>query len=68
MAYLKFISDENLISAIATVVAVIENADLNTEENLHKNVIDPFSALFQGVTHTSQAKLEQGTTALAVGE
>lgn len=56
MAYLKFISDENLISAVATVVAVIENADLNTEENLHKNVIDPFSALFQGVTHTISYK------------
>ncbi|PIY93467.1 MAG: Eco47II family restriction endonuclease [Candidatus Magasanikbacteria bacterium CG_4_10_14_0_8_um_filter_32_14] len=50
MPYLKFISDKNLISAVSKVINVIEKAEQDAEVNIHKNVIDPFSALFHGIT------------------
>ena len=52
MPYLKFISDKDLIAAVDRVVRIIETAEHNSVINLHKNVIDPFSALFDGVTHS----------------
>lgn len=61
MPYLKFISDKDFISAVGKVVKIIETAEHGANNNLHKNVIDPFSALFHGVTHaiTYQEWLEQ---------
>lgn len=56
MPYLKFISDKDLSSAVAGVVKTIETAEHNAEVKLHKNVIDPFSALFHGVTHSISFK------------
>ncbi|MCF7845470.1 MAG: Eco47II family restriction endonuclease [Candidatus Pacebacteria bacterium] len=52
MPYLKFISDKDLCLAVARVVNIIETAEHDAEIKLHKNVIDPFSALFHGVTHS----------------
>jgi hypothetical protein len=52
MPYLKFISDKDLIASVDRVVRIIETAEQNSAINLHKNVIDPFSALFDGVTHS----------------
>ncbi|MCX6739796.1 MAG: Eco47II family restriction endonuclease [Candidatus Parcubacteria bacterium] len=61
MSYLKFISDKDFIDAIDKVIRVIENAENNSVINLHKNVIDPFSALFDGISHSITYKqwLEQ---------
>lgn len=56
MAYLEFISDKNLVSAVTKVIDVIENAEKSADVRLHKNVIDPFSALFHGITHTLSCK------------
>ncbi|MFA5189052.1 MAG: Eco47II family restriction endonuclease [Patescibacteria group bacterium] len=52
MPYLKFISDKDLIAAVDRVVKIIKTAEQNSAINLHKNVIDPFSALFDGVSHS----------------
>ncbi len=51
MQYLKYISDKKLIEAVGKVLNVIERAELEADDKLHKNVIDPFSALFHGITH-----------------
>ena len=56
MAYLKYISDQKLIEAVGKVIDVIEKADNETNVKLHKNVIDPFSALFHGITHNISYK------------
>mgnify|MGYP000125552667 CR=1 FL=1 len=56
MAYLKFISDKDLVIAVGKVVGVIENAERNSDTKLHKNVVDPFSALFHGATHAMPYK------------
>lgn len=50
MSYLKFISDKDLCVAVAHVVNIIETAEHDAEIKLHKNVVDPFSALFHGIT------------------
>jgi hypothetical protein len=77
MPYLKFVSDENLISAIGKVVQIIETAEHEADNNLHKNVIDPFSALFHGVTHAitykewigqEKARQSQKTMQNAIGD
>ncbi|KKR06787.1 MAG: Type II restriction enzyme Eco47II [Parcubacteria group bacterium GW2011_GWC2_39_14] len=52
MAYLKFISDKDFFAAVGKVVRIIESAEHDAIINLHKNVIDPFSAIFHGVTHS----------------
>lgn len=66
MSYLKFISDRDLIAAVTKVVKIIEAAEHDAQSKLHKNVIDPFSALFHGLTHgisvkewTEQEKMRQ---------
>ena len=51
MSYLKFISDDDLVPAVGQVVGVIKDAERDVDLKFHKNVIDPFSALFDGVTH-----------------
>jgi len=52
MPYLKFISDANLIRCVNKVIKTIETAEHDADATLHKNVIDPFSALFHGMTHS----------------
>lgn len=56
MPYLKFISDKDLCAAVNKVIIVINSAENDAEKKLHKNVIDPFSALFHGVTHSISCK------------
>ena len=77
MPYLKFISDKNLIAAVGNVVRVIETAEHDANANFHKNVIDPFSALFHGVTHAitykewirqEKARQSQKTMQNAIGD
>jgi hypothetical protein len=50
MPYLKYISDDDLITVVSKVISVIEKADHEADANMHKNVIDPFSALFHSIT------------------
>jgi len=56
MSYLKFISDKNLCSAVSNVIKIIETAEHDAQIKLHKNVIDPFSALFHRITHSISYK------------
>lgn len=56
MPYLKFISDQDLIKAVNKVVSIIEKAEHDADATLYKNVIDPFSALFHGMTHSISCK------------
>jgi hypothetical protein len=77
MSYLKFISDKDLIAAVGKVVKIIETAEHAADTHLHKNVIDPFSALFHGVTHAitykewieqEKARQSQKTMQNAIGD
>jgi hypothetical protein len=43
---LQFIDDKILYDICKNVIFVIEKASLNIDKNLHKNIIDPFSAIF----------------------
>ncbi|MFA6304537.1 MAG: Eco47II family restriction endonuclease [Patescibacteria group bacterium] len=56
MPYLKFISDQDLIKAVNKVVGIIEKAEEDADATLYQNVIDPFSALFHGITHSMSCK------------
>ena len=56
MPYLKFISNHDLITAVSKVIKVIEKAEHDAETNMYKNVIDPFSALFHGITKSISYK------------
>lgn len=47
MAYLKWISDENLKLAVKEVLEKGMDAKRNAPKNFNKNVVDPFSALFE---------------------
>lgn len=49
MSYLPYISDTALKNAVQKVVDSIKKAQVEEENNLYKNVIDPFSAIFDGV-------------------
>ena len=49
MSYLSYISDSNLENAVQTVVNCIRQAQARPATSLYKNVIDPFSAIFDGV-------------------
>lgn len=77
MPYLKFISDKDLIKAVNKVVGKIETAEHDADIKLHKNVIDPFSALFHGLTHSipceewimqEKARQTQKTMQNAIGD
>jgi hypothetical protein len=77
MAYLKFISDKDLCLAVAIVVNVIETAKNDAQIKLHKNVVDPFSALFHGITQSisyqewikqEKARQAQKTMQNAIGD
>lgn len=52
MSYLKFISDKDLRAAVGRVIQVIDAAERDAQVKLHTNVLDPFSALFHGITHS----------------
>lgn len=51
MPYLSFIKDQDLLKAVKRVIQKIENAEKSIDLKLYKNVLDPFSALFDGITH-----------------
>lgn len=51
MPYLQFISDKALIAAVGKIIHKIEIAEKDAASKLHKNVLDPFSALFDGIAH-----------------
>lgn len=77
MPYLQFISDKNLITAVDKVVKTIEKAEHEANTSFHKNVIDPFSALFHGVTRAikytewieqEKARQSQKTMQNAIGK
>jgi hypothetical protein len=48
MSYLPYISDNDLKTAVKTVVDCILKTQSKTEEAMYKNVIEPFSAIFDG--------------------
>lgn len=52
MPYLKYISDQNLIVAVGKVINVIMQTEKKSDESLFKNVLDPFSAIFQGISES----------------
>ncbi|HBH24629.1 MAG TPA: hypothetical protein DDY13_14555 [Cytophagales bacterium] len=47
MAYLDFISDKDLLSSVRHVLQLAREAQQKAEKEFHKNVIDPFSAMFE---------------------
>ena len=47
MAYLKWVSDKNLLSAVSHLLDKAEVAKAHAKDEFGKNVIDPFSALFE---------------------
>lgn len=49
MKYLKYISDRELIQAVGKVLDKIDRSDAIATEKMYKNVIDPFSAVFEGM-------------------
>lgn len=49
--YLPFISNEALFNAIKKVVSAAMIAEMDADTNLHRNVIDPFSAVFDASIH-----------------
>lgn len=48
MSYLPYISDNSLRTAVKTVVDCILETEQKQEDEMYKNVIDPFSAIFDG--------------------
>lgn len=47
MSYLKWVSDESLITAVDRLFTITKEALDSQEDKFYKNVIDPFSAMFQ---------------------
>lgn len=47
MPYLHWISDDDLIQALKQLLEIGKNAKDSSDKKFYKNVIDPFSALFQ---------------------
>ncbi len=47
MAYLPWISDDSLLSAVVELIEIAKKAQNRTQIEFTKNVIDPFSAMFQ---------------------
>lgn len=45
--YLTYISDDDLIDLCKEVVATLDKAIENKQKDLYKNIIDPFSAIFE---------------------
>lgn len=77
MSYLPYISDNDLRSAVKTVVDCIFATQKQEESKMYKNVIDPFSAIFDGVVlelslkdwlKTEKARQVQKTVQNKIGE
>jgi hypothetical protein len=51
MSYLPYISDNDLESAVQSVVNCIFQVQARPDDSLYKNVIAPFSAIFDGVVN-----------------
>lgn len=47
MAYLTWINDEELTSAVGHLIKIAKNAQEKASKDFNKNVIDPFSAIIQ---------------------
>lgn len=55
MPYLSFISDKDLEQAVSTVIRSVRKKTKNIEKSFNKNVIDPFSVLFEiACTHVEE--------------
>jgi len=50
MSYLPYISDHDLTNAVKEVVKCISKVQAKADKAMYNNVIDPFSAIFDGVT------------------
>ena len=63
MPYLHWITDKDLENAVAKLVGVAKEALVKSQEEYTKNVIDPFSAIFQvagfGIDYTTWLVSEQ---------
>lgn len=71
MPYLNWVSDENLTEAVTHIITTAQAAKLKAEIKFHRNVIDPFSALFQisgfnldGATWITSEKTRQAEKSL----
>ncbi|WP_286760616.1 Eco47II family restriction endonuclease [Salegentibacter sp. UBA1130] len=71
MPYLNWIRDEDLINAVKHIILTAQAAKEKSEVKFHRNVIDPFSALFQitgfnldGATWLTSEKTRQAEKAL----
>ena len=51
MSYLPYISDNDLENAVTKVVDCIRNVQNKSDDSLYKNVVDPFSAIFDSVVY-----------------
>lgn len=47
MAYLSFISDQDLVREVKHLLAIANEAKIKSESDLTRNVIDPFAVLFE---------------------
>jgi len=47
MSYLKWISDQDLLQIVEKLLDKASDALKESEANFTKNVVDPFSAIFQ---------------------
>lgn len=47
MSYLPWITDDHLLEAVQNLLNKAEHTLVVAEQNYHKNVVDPFSAIFQ---------------------
>lgn len=77
MSYLPYIADNDLESAVQTVVNCIFQVKARPADSLYKNVIDPFSAIFDGVVNRmsfddwllrEKVRQDQKTVQNAIGE
>lgn len=51
MSYLPYISDNDLENAVQKVVNCIREVQNKSDNTLYRNVIDPFSAIFDSVVY-----------------
>ena len=47
MPYLNWISDDNLVNHTQTLLVVAQQARIKKQREFHRNVIDPFLAIFE---------------------
>lgn len=62
MAYLAYISDDTLRQLVTDIILVVMRKRQSVQKDFHKNVIDPFAALFEsslsGTTHDAWKNAE----------